>query len=183
MRACISKDGYVARHYRTCRIIRAKRPSIIKPESAEKVRALLKANAAISCFTKGGSHYVMNHVTFTHFRRQDAKIDLLAARVIAGAQTRTQKLRWGRVRNHPAPRKPGGDGGTIIVALSSPWRSISSWGTSYATRAYSRGHPRPRPRRPPKRETQGARPGRRPGRRRHCGSRQASLRRAPQAAD
>ena len=48
MRACISKDGYVARHYRTCRIIRAKRPSIIKPESAEKVRALLKANFEVA---------------------------------------------------------------------------------------------------------------------------------------
>ena len=94
------KDGYVARHCRTCRTIRGRRPSIIKPESAEKVRALLKASAAISSFTKAGSSgYVMNHVTFTHFRRQDAEIDLLAARVIAGAQTRAQKRRWCRVRN------------------------------------------------------------------------------------
>jgi hypothetical protein len=94
------KDGYVARHCRTCRLMRAKRPSIIKPEIAEKVRTLLKANVSISSITKAGTRsYVMNHVTFTHFRRQDPEIDALAARVIAGAQPRAQKLRWQRVRN------------------------------------------------------------------------------------
>lgn len=65
------KDGYVARHCRICRLIRAKRPAITKPENGEKVRALLKANASISSFTKAGTRsYVMNYVTFTQFRRE-----------------------------------------------------------------------------------------------------------------
>jgi hypothetical protein len=97
------KEGYVARHCKTCRLMRAKQPSIIKPEIAEKVRALLKANVSISSITKAGTRsYVMNHVTFTHFRKQDPEIDALAARIIAGAQPRAQKLRWSRARNRSA---------------------------------------------------------------------------------
>jgi hypothetical protein len=111
------KDGYVARHCRTCRIIRAKRPGIIKPESGEKVRALLKANAPISSFTKAGrGSYVMSHVTFTQFRREDPEIELLASRVIAGAQHHAQKRRWVRVRNQ-SKREQNNDYYKILALL------------------------------------------------------------------
>jgi hypothetical protein len=94
------KDGYVARHCRICRRIRAKRGGVIKPEAAEKVRALLKRCAPIGSFTLGGCRgYVMSHVTFTKFRQEDPEIDRLARRVIEGAQTRAQQRRRLRVRN------------------------------------------------------------------------------------
>jgi hypothetical protein len=103
------KDGYVARHCRVCRIIRARRPGIIKPESGEKVRALLKRYAPISSFTKAGtSSYVMSHVTFMQFRREDPEIDLLASRVIEGAHQRALHRRWSRVRNQ-ATREQNND--------------------------------------------------------------------------
>jgi hypothetical protein len=94
------KDGYVARHCRICRAIRAKRPATITPEAREKVRALLRRRLPISYFVKPGTgNYVMSHVTFTHLRREDDEINSLAVAVISDAQQRAQDRRWARVRN------------------------------------------------------------------------------------
>jgi hypothetical protein len=94
-------DGYKARHCRICGIVRAGRAGVIRPEVGEKVRALLKRNAPISSFTTGASgNYLMSHVTFNKFRREDSEIDSLASRVIASARHAAQHRRWSRVRNH-----------------------------------------------------------------------------------
>ncbi|QDF38265.1 hypothetical protein FJN17_12180 [Bradyrhizobium symbiodeficiens] len=91
-------DGYIARHCRICRAMRARRPAAVTSLQKAKVVELLKRRTPISHFTSG-SGFVVSHVTFTHLRQVDAEINSLALVVLDGAVARGQKLRWSRLRN------------------------------------------------------------------------------------
>jgi hypothetical protein len=88
------------RECKVCERERAAHGNVIKPGSAEQVRALLKRSARIGSFTSAGQGgYVMSHKTFTRLRGEDSEIDMLASLVIAGARQHGQHLRRVRSRN------------------------------------------------------------------------------------
>jgi hypothetical protein len=84
------------RECKICERNRALHGNIIKPGSAERVRALLKKNTRIGSITAAGQDgYVMSHRTFKRLRQEDREIDMLAAGVIE----RAQRFRLIRYRN------------------------------------------------------------------------------------
>jgi hypothetical protein len=105
------------RECKICERERAVHGNSMLPQSADRVRELLKKNARIGSFTSAGlTGYIMSHRTFSRLRREDHEIDMLAVKVIEDSRSRALRTRWLRVRNE-AKREQSNDYYSIRAML------------------------------------------------------------------
>jgi hypothetical protein len=94
------KDGYKFRFCLECRKVDDAKGGILKPAVGAKIKAALSLpTATINSITHAGPRHIVSHVQLQAYRRADPEIDVLVKGIISTVFSRSQKLRWQRLRN------------------------------------------------------------------------------------
>lgn len=111
------KDGYTFRFCVECRKVDDAKGGILKSEVSAKIKAALNSpTATINSITHAGPRRLVSHVALQAYRRADPEIDVLVRGIISTVYSRSQKLRWQRLRNE-AKREETNDYHKILAMM------------------------------------------------------------------